>query len=56
MGLDHPDDHPDDRSGAVWTDDASNVSRLDPYGADQIDAEHPSREWSGLAARSASRD
>jgi hypothetical protein len=32
-----------DPSGAVRTDDASNVSRLDPSGADQIDAEHPSR-------------
>jgi hypothetical protein len=30
-------------SGAVWTDEAANVSRLDPSGADQIDAEHPSR-------------
>jgi hypothetical protein len=30
-------------SGAVWTDEASNVSRLDPSGADQADAEHPSR-------------
>jgi len=30
-------------SGAVWTDGPSNVSRLDPSGADQIDAEHPSR-------------
>ena len=30
-------------SGTVWTDEASNVSRLDPSGADQIDAEHPSR-------------
>jgi hypothetical protein len=30
-------------SGADWTDDASNVSRLDPTGSDQIDAEHPSR-------------
>jgi hypothetical protein len=29
-----------DPSGAVWTDGASNVSRLDPSGADQIDAEH----------------
>jgi hypothetical protein len=57
--LDHPFDHPDDPSGsvgAVWTDAASNVGRLDPSGADQIDAEHPSRKWSGLAARSASRD
>jgi hypothetical protein len=30
-------------SGAVWTDDAAHVSRLDPSGADQIDAEHPAR-------------
>jgi hypothetical protein len=29
--------------GAVWTDAALNVSRLDPSGAVQIDAEHPSR-------------
>ena len=29
-----------DPSGAVWTDGASNVSRLDRSGADQIDAEH----------------
>jgi hypothetical protein len=29
-----------DRSGAVWTDDAPDVSRPDPSGADQIDAEH----------------
>jgi hypothetical protein len=27
-------------SGAVWTDEASNVSRPDPSGADRIDAEH----------------
>jgi hypothetical protein len=32
-------------SGAVWTDEASNLSRPDPSGADQIDAEHPSRRW-----------
>jgi hypothetical protein len=32
-----------DPSGAVWTDEASDVSRLDPSGADQADAEHPSR-------------
>ena len=29
-----------DPSGAIWTDEASNVSRPDPSGADQIDAEH----------------
>jgi hypothetical protein len=29
-----------DPSGSVWTDEAPNVSRLDPSGADQIDAEH----------------
>ena len=27
-------------SRAIWTDEASNVSRPDPSGADQIDAEH----------------
>jgi hypothetical protein len=32
-------------SGAVWTDGPPNVSRLDPSGAVQIDAEHPSRNW-----------
>jgi hypothetical protein len=32
-----------DPSGAVWIDEASNVSRLDPSGAIQSDAEHPSR-------------
>jgi hypothetical protein len=30
-------------SGAVWTDDPSDVSRPDPSGADQIDAEHQPR-------------
>jgi hypothetical protein len=30
-------------SGAVWSDWPSHVSRLDPSGAVQIDAEHPSR-------------
>jgi NADPH:quinone reductase-like Zn-dependent oxidoreductase len=30
-------------SGAVWTDEASNVSRLDPSRADQADAKHPTR-------------
>jgi hypothetical protein len=29
-----------DRSGSNQIDDLSNVSRLDPSGADQIDAEH----------------
>jgi hypothetical protein len=29
-----------DPSGAVWTDEAPNVSRLDPSGADQTDVEH----------------
>jgi hypothetical protein len=32
-----------DPSGAFWTDEASNVSRPDPSGAVQVDAEHPSR-------------
>ena len=32
-----------DPSGAIWTDEASNVSRLDPSGADQTDAKHPTR-------------
>jgi hypothetical protein len=32
-----------DPSEAFWTDGASNVSRLDPSGTDQVDAEHPSR-------------
>jgi hypothetical protein len=32
-----------DSSGAIRTDEASNVSRLDPSGADQADAEHPTR-------------
>jgi hypothetical protein len=30
-------------SGAVWTETASNVSRPDPSGADQTDAENPTR-------------
>jgi hypothetical protein len=29
-----------DPSGPIWTDDPSNVSRPDPSGGDQIDAEH----------------
>jgi len=32
-------------SGAIWTDDPSNVRKLDPSGADWSDAEHPSRNW-----------
>jgi hypothetical protein len=32
-----------DPSGAIWTEEPPNVSRLDPSGAIQIDAEHPSR-------------
>jgi hypothetical protein len=31
-------------SGAVWTDSASNVSRLDPPEAIQVDAEHSTRQ------------
>ena len=50
-----------DPSGPVWTDEASDVSRLDPSGAVQIDAEHPARnrtlgKWSGRAGWCASRD
>jgi len=29
-----------DRSGSVWIDKALNLSRADPSGAVQIDAEH----------------
>jgi nitroreductase len=32
-----------DPSGAVWSDSTSNVSRLDPSGTVQVDAEHPTR-------------
>jgi hypothetical protein len=32
-----------DPSRAAWTDAASNLSSLDPSGADQADAEHPTR-------------
>src|SRR5215218_10140079 len=32
-----------DPSRAVWSDSTSNVSRLDPSGADQADADHPTR-------------
>ena len=30
-------------SGAVWTDGPTNVSRLDPSGAVQVDAQNPTR-------------
>src|SRR5215217_5629862 len=46
MRLDHPFDHPDDRSGSVWniwTDGPPNLSRLDPAGAVQVDPERPAR-------------
>jgi hypothetical protein len=33
-----------DPSGSVWIDEAPNVSRPDPSGADQIDAEHQATE------------
>jgi hypothetical protein len=33
-----------DPSGAVWADDAPNLSRPDPTGADQINAEHQATE------------
>jgi hypothetical protein len=29
-----------DPTEAVWTDEAANVSRPDPSGPDQVDAEH----------------
>ena len=32
-----------DRSGSVWIDEASDVSRPDRSRADTIDAEHPAR-------------
>ena len=38
-------------SGAVWTDDASNVSRPVPSGADQIDAEHQAPDRAGASCR-----
>jgi hypothetical protein len=46
-----------DRSGSIWTDEASDVSRPDRSGADQIDADHQATEGGGwgfesLAARS----
>ena len=32
-----------DPSRAIWTDEAPNLSRLDPSGAIQADANHPTR-------------
>jgi hypothetical protein len=45
-----------DPSGAVWTDEPSNVSRLDPSGANHIDAEHQATDlavegWASLDVR-----
>ena len=37
-----------DPSGAVWTDEAPNLSRPDPSGADQIDAEHQATDLAVL--------
>jgi hypothetical protein len=34
-------------SGALWTDEPPNVSRLDPSEAIQADAEHPTRSRKG---------
>jgi hypothetical protein len=42
-----------DPSGAVWTDEASNVSSLDPSGAYWVDAEHPARNRKGRVSLSA---
>jgi hypothetical protein len=33
-----------DPSGSVWIDEASNLSRPDPTGPDQIEAEHQSTD------------
>jgi hypothetical protein len=46
--LDHPLDHPDDPTGPVSIvriDEALNLSRPDPSGADQADAEHQATIW-----------
>jgi hypothetical protein len=58
--VDHPDDHPDvrlDPSGAVWSRldrRPSNLSRLDPSGAVQVDGEHPSRNRKVVGSNPAS--
>jgi hypothetical protein len=48
-----------DPSGSVWTDEAPNVSRPDPTGADQTDVEHQSTDlavgFESLAARQTCR-
>jgi len=38
-----------DLSGSVWADEPSSVSRPDPSGADQVDAERPARMGSRAA-------
>ena len=51
-----------DPSGADWTDGPSNVSRLDPSAADQIDAKHQATDLAvvfvgrQLAARGSGHD
>jgi hypothetical protein len=40
-----------DRSGSDQIDDPSNVSRPDPSGADQIDAEHQATDLAVAASR-----
>ena len=43
-GRDHPDDHPDDPTGPAGTQRdrrCAHLTRLDPTGANQSDAEHP---------------
>jgi hypothetical protein len=37
-----------DRSGSVWIDGPSNLSRPDPPGPDQIDAEHQATDLEPL--------
>jgi hypothetical protein len=43
-----------DPTASVWIDEASNVSRPDPTGADQIDAEHQATDLE-LSAHQVSR-
>jgi hypothetical protein len=45
--LDYLVDHADDPtvpSRSDWIDEASHLSKLDPSGADQIDADHEPRD------------